>query len=953
MVMVRRLFCLSAGLAVATSALAQQVIEPTETQDMQGLRLIGDQIGAGRVEHMDVVMEREREWLATGQRHSNKNSTNGAWVVPSSNALYHPKSGSNYITNKWGDTQMGIGFPHEVDVHGAWFAGQGGGEGAFAQGVRAIGYRDGEVVATTDWFKTIGKTPMFFAMGLENVDRIQIEAIAAEGGGGWYAMDDFAFGPVGSELGDQLTTLLTFEDLETRSKLTGSGYGGLTWETGTGDYFDTNAGIHAPLTIDGEEEAVLEAFDRQTLTERGGSGTSPLLTLDFDAVHRTEAGQGSWPPDTNGAVGPDHYMVTVNTIVGIFSKVNGNQASVFSLSSFLPGSSGDPRILYDQYEDRWVVMATDFSNQIFIAVSETNSPTGNWFKFDYFTNTGTDSTCWPDFPTLGLDQDGYYVSANMFPNTGSFCGPTVAAIEKAPLLPAGSQAVGAITLFQSISGFTLQPVHTHGNSNSDREYIISEANNTTLTIMRVNDPITSPTITTITNHTVASAPSPADSPALGASTDLDSGDNRLGQAVYRGGSLWVAQGTQVNNRAAIRWYEIAVSPSSAVTQQTGTIDDPSLHYYYPSISVNANEDAVLGFTGSNSSTSPGCYYAGRSGLDSNNVMSTPVLYRAGSGSNYNLVDGFGRNRWGDYSSTSLDPSDESFWTLQEYVRSSNVWGTHAAKLEYNPSGPASFALLTPADSASGIPENAFFQWAASAGVVSYTLEVDDDPGFSSPEISQATGLTSYSAPFGPLGPSQAYYWRVTATNPFGNTISTPASRTFSTAGPAPASPILVTPVPGNTETTDEVLFRWTEVALASTYTLEVDDNAGFGSPEINMTNIPPSGGGVIEVTAAAGILQDATTYNWRATAINPNGSAVSTPTSQSFDIDLGGGSCDGDANGDQAVDVNDISYVLFRLGQSNGVCGDGDANGDGVNDVNDISYVLFRLGTCNAGGPCP
>lgn len=71
-----------------------------------------------------------------------------------------------------------------------------------------------------------------------------------------------------------------------------------------------------------------------------------------------------------------------------------------------------------------------------------------------------------------------------------------------------------------------------------------------------------------------------------------------------------------------------------------------------------------------------------------------------------------------------------------------------------------------------------------------------------------------------------------------------------------------------------------------------------------------------------------------------------------LDVQPAPAGCDGDANGDLAVDVNDISFVLFRLGQSNGACGDGDANGDGVNDVNDISYVLFRLGTCTAGGPC-
>lgn len=65
---------------------------------------------------------------------------------------------------------------------------------------------------------------------------------------------------------------------------------------------------------------------------------------------------------------------------------------------------------------------------------------------------------------------------------------------------------------------------------------------------------------------------------------------------------------------------------------------------------------------------------------------------------------------------------------------------------------------------------------------------------------------------------------------------------------------------------------------------------------------------------------------------------------------LGSLTCDGDANQDGVVDVNDISFVLFRLGAApSEVCGcvEGDANGDEIVDVNDISYVLFRLGTCD------
>jgi spore coat protein A len=54
--------------------------------------------------------------------------------------------------------------------------------------------------------------------------------------------------------------------------------------------------------------------------------------------------------------------------------------------------------------------------------------------------------------------------------------------------------------------------------------------------------------------------------------------------------------------------------------------------------------------------------------------------------------------------------------------------------------------------------------------------------------------------------------------------------------------------------------------------------------------------------------------------------------------------CDGDVTNDGVVDVNDISFILFRLNNACPVpwC-DADANGDSTVDVNDISFVLFRL----------
>jgi hypothetical protein len=59
------------------------------------------------------------------------------------------------------------------------------------------------------------------------------------------------------------------------------------------------------------------------------------------------------------------------------------------------------------------------------------------------------------------------------------------------------------------------------------------------------------------------------------------------------------------------------------------------------------------------------------------------------------------------------------------------------------------------------------------------------------------------------------------------------------------------------------------------------------------------------------------------------------------------GYCDGDVNADGIVNVNDLSYVIFRLGNAGAPGIRGDANVSGTVDVNDISHVLFYVGaTC-------
>ncbi len=112
---------------------------------------------------------------------------------------------------------------------------------------------------------------------------------------------------------------------------------------------------------------------------------------------------------------------------------------------------------------------------------------------------------------------------------------------------------------------------------------------------------------------------------------------------------------------------------------------------------------------------------------------------------------------------------------------------------------------------------------------------------------------------------------------------------------------------------------------------------------LRITGAGWNGGGFMDVDLSAvggvlGVSLTGITGTW--SEVGGVVSLVGLDQSGTIEITVPGG-CAADANSDGVVDVNDISYVLFRLG---GAPPEGDANSDGVIDVNDISYVLFRLG---------
>jgi hypothetical protein len=257
------------------------------------------------------------------------------------------------------------------------------------------------------------------------------------------------------------------------------------------------------------------------------------------------------------------------------------------------------------------------------------------------------------------------------------------------------------------SGFTLQPVINFNPANSG-EMVLSVPNDgtavdtnfvsipqSTLDVFRVMNASAAPaTFTTPANIPVPSYSININPPQPGDSSDittymLDDGDARIGSSVYQVGNvIYAAHGTQLNpaatnfptGRSAIRWYKINATDFSLI--QSGTITDPGLSLFYPSITANEKGCVVIGFNGGGTNTYVSSYAVVGETVNGVTTFGDLILLKAGVARYDRKGSGSdNRVRWGDYSAISVDPvNPDHFWTIQEFPSSANVWSTQITEL---------------------------------------------------------------------------------------------------------------------------------------------------------------------------------------------------------------------------------------------------------------------------------
>ncbi len=408
------------------------------------------------------------------------------------------------------------------------------------------------------------------------------------------------------------------------------------------------------------------------------------------------------PPDNDGAPGPSQYMQFVNLFWAVYDKAGHRTLGPNPGNTFWSGfggscqsdNSGDPVIRYDAAAGRWVVsqFAINSTGNDFecVAVSQTSDATGAYNRYAFsFSN-------FPDYPKIGVWPDAYYFTFNNFNLAGnSYVGADACAADRTNMI-AGNAAT--IICFQ-------QNALQFGELPSDMEGVNPPAAGTPNFVMEL-DPsgaanvnmfkfhvdFVNPNNSTFTGPTkiAVSSFTPLCNgffrgrcvPQPGSGTDLlESLGNRLmWRLVYRNFGdhtvLLTTHSVVAGSSGGIRWYEIRNPETSPTVFQSGTFAPDSQWRWMPAIDMDQNQDIAIGFSrsGTGSNQFPSLVYTGRVPSDPSGTMESEVLMKAGTASQTQ-----GGDRWGDYTSLAIDPSDDcTFWFAEEYIATTGGFNWHTA-----------------------------------------------------------------------------------------------------------------------------------------------------------------------------------------------------------------------------------------------------------------------------------
>ena len=486
-----------------------------------------------------------------------------------------------------------------------------------------------------------------------------------------------------------------------------------------------------------------------------------------------------------------------------------------------------------------------------IAVSKTGDPVaGGWYFYTLRTDTG--DLGWPsvgafaDYPKFGVWINCLYMTANLFdptaPEATAFLGTMFASLSLSDM-ESGAVLTWAVGTLDKTT-FTVIPSNLSGTPSAQLpaagtpNYLVSESRTTNAFEVRKFTPgtncggggsLTAATNVSQTSYTVAGeniVPQP------NTTTLIDSGGDGLRQKVqYRkvgtAESLWVVHSVRTSSSSTVRpqWAQLNVTGGTISTvpvQQQIYAPDATLNRWMGSIAADRQGNVALGYSTSNGTSPnfPSIAYSGRlAGDPLNSLPQTEVQLIAGAGSQTTCGFPIGPcNRWGDYTSMSIDPSDNcTFWYTNQYydnqTNASNAdWRTRIASFKFPSCGDTVKPTLPANLTASAVSSTSIgLHWTDSTGETSYDIYRWTGAWTLIGHAAQnATGFTDTG-----LTPATTYYHYICATNGAGSTCNT--AYTTATTLSGVTKPTLPANLTASAVSSTSIGLHWTDSTGETSY----------------------------------------------------------------------------------------------------------------------------------------
>ena len=614
-----------------------------------------------------------------------------------------------------------------------------------------------------------------------------------------------------------------------------------------------------PNKTRGESTRTIEkAYDGPDPVLQSVVGNAPgIIDVNFDGAdnndNQDQVGFRVAPPDTDGDVGPNHYVQMINLVTTIYDKGGNVLLGPVPSNVFWDGfgglcettNQGDPIVLYDETADRWLVsqFAFDDAFTVFsqcVAVSQTADPTGAYNRYEFSFN----SIGFPDYPKHGVMSDSYTLMVNVFEAPlFFFSGTGLAALDRDAMLAGLPATMAYFGLGASEFGFVagdidgasvdMNPTFATAMSNTSQfdiwEIDVDWSNPGAATISQVAAiPISSFDQEFCTASREACIPSPG-----GTSYEviadrlmhrLNIRDFGTHQSMVTTHTVDVGSG-----RAGIRWYEMRNTGSGWSLYQEGTYGpSDGLHRWMGSAAINAAGDIAIGYSVSSSTVNPEIRFTGQtaasSGSGTLDVDETTIVTSSSSQT--------GTARWGDYSAMSVDPVDDRFWYTTEYTSPNSTtsfhWGTRIASFSFDegtmpdPPDADPTNLIATASSSSEIS----LTWDDNASnETGYEIERCGGSGCSDFALVATAGANSSMYTDGGLSTNSTYNYRVRAVNAAGSSGYSNEAEATTSDDPVPdAAP---TNLVATASSTSDISLTWDDNASNETgYQVERCTGAG-------------------------------------------------------------------------------------------------------------------------------